>query len=181
MDILTFLSMFLQNNSLIFLSIAVVFAPIITTILTNKHLIRIEEIKHQQSIEQQTVFRDRDHLEKFIKSLTLNLFDNNMDNLTKLKNDSALVMHLFNNQTTTYLYEYMELINEYIFTGCDANNRKKQLYDHIYKESVSNLIIVEGNIKQLGNTSYKVSNNSVLHRLKCRALSSIRKPEALKK
>lgn len=180
MDLLTFFSMFLQNNSLVFLAIAVVFAPIITTILTNRHLIRVEEIKHQQSIEQQTIFRDRDHLESFIKSLTLNLFDNNLDNLTKLKNDSALVMHLFSNQIIADLYEYMDLIYEYIFNENLTKNRKKELYDHIYKEAVSNLIIVEENIKQLGNTSYKVNNNSGLHRLKRRVLSCIHKQEASK-
>lgn len=180
MDTLTYLSMFLQNNSLLLVSIAVILSPTITTILNNRHLIRVEEIKHQQSIEQQTILRDRDHLESFIKSLSLNLFDNNKDNLTRLKNDSALVMHLFSDQTVIFLYEYMQIISKSIFTGYDANNRKKELYDYIYKEAVSNLIIVEENIKRLGNTSYKTSNNSNLHRLICRLLSCIHKQEGSK-
>lgn len=146
--------MFLQNNSLLLVSIAVIISPSITAVLNNRHLIRVEEIKHQQSIEQQTIFRDRDHLETFIKSLTLNLFDNNKDNLTKLKNDSALVMHLFSDQTAAYLYEYMELISQYLFTGDDASNRKKELYDHIYKEAVNNLKHLISKIEQLGNKSY---------------------------
>lgn len=154
MDTLTYLSMFLQNNSLLLVSIAVIISPSITAVLNNRHLIRVEEIKHQQSIEQQTIFRDRDHLETFIKSLTLNLFDNNKDNLTKLKNDSALVMHLFSDQTAAYLYEYMELISQYLFTGDDASNRKKELYDHIYKEAVNNLKHLISKIEQLGNKSY---------------------------
>ena len=64
------------------------------------------------------------------------------------------MMHLFSDQTAAYLYEYMELISQYLFTGDDASNRKKELYDHIYKEAVNNLKHLISKIEQLGNKSY---------------------------